>query len=88
MEQEVQPLPPSGQGSPIPYMQKAGSSPAPFLGIWEISPFQTWNILPLSPSDKGSSIIFRHLGGSLSFFPGITGSPTPFIYETGNPAYV
>ena len=74
MEQEVQPhLPPVDWEAP-PLYAEGRKQPCP-LGRWETSSSQTWNILLLPPGDRGCSTIFQHLGGSLSSFPGVTGSP-------------
>ena len=87
MEQEDQPLLPQVDWEAPTLYAEGRKQPCP-LGRWETSSFQTWNILLLPPGDRGCSTIFQHLGGSLSSFPGRTGSPALFRYETGNPAYV
>lgn len=70
MEQKkVHPVSHSEEGSPIPYMHKAGSSPAPFGGVGTAPPFKhRGNTLPHFSAEKGSPTIFKHSGGSLSFF--------------------
>lgn len=82
MEQkEVHPFSHSEEGSPIPYMHKAGRSPAPFGGVGTSPPFKhRGNTLPHFSAEKGSPTIFRHSGGSLCFFPGRMGNPAPFRY--------
>ena len=72
---------------PHPVSAEGRKQSCPSSGEFSNLPLSNMEHPALSSGKKGSSTIFRHLGGNLSFFPpGITGSPTPFLYETGNPA--